>query len=409
MSGFGDLNRVNTNVQSLDAQLSLNKINKNLSDNQLRLSTGLRINRAEDDSAGFSIATKLNSRVAGLEQALQNVGDAKSVLDIAEASFDTIIDNLIEMKSLSTQAANDTLGNDERQYIAQQIAELGSEINEIANQTVFQDLDLLNGRDGSHDGSLSLTFQTGERAQDTITTNIDAVNINQLFKGSESLPIVEISELEFEADTDANNITDIVITVGEDPDVTTETITGLDISISDTSSLGEIVSAINSENIEGLTAEVFTNAEGEEDIRFINTSGEDINISFNDTGGDEVLTGEVDGVGADSDVAPGQGLMDLSGWDSGDFRSFMADVDDAIGAMADRVNAIGVSQSSLSTRELTLSQAISSNTSAASRIMDADFAKEQSESIRLQILQQTATSALAQANMGPQSVLGFIG
>src|SRR5690625_138132 len=94
MSGFGDLNRVNTNVQSLDAQLSLNKINKNLSDNQLRLSTGLRINRAEDDSAGFSIATKLNSRVAGLEQALQNVGDAKSVLDIAEASFDTIIDNL---------------------------------------------------------------------------------------------------------------------------------------------------------------------------------------------------------------------------------------------------------------------------------------------------------------------------
>ncbi|MCC5913027.1 MAG: flagellin, partial [Balneolaceae bacterium] len=44
-----------------------------------------------------------------------------------------------------------------------------------------------------------------------------------------------------------------------------------------------------------------------------------------------------------------------------------------------------------------------------SRIMDADFAKEQSESVRLQILQQTSTSALAQANMGPQSVLGFLG
>ncbi|MCH8550156.1 MAG: hypothetical protein LAT80_14895 [Balneolaceae bacterium] len=41
--------------------------------------------------------------------------------------------------------------------------------------------------------------------------------------------------------------------------------------------------------------------------------------------------------------------------------------------------------------------------------MDADFAKEQSESVRLQILQQTSTSALAQANMGPQSVLGFLG
>src|SRR5690625_4790075 len=202
MSGFGDLNRVNTNVQSLDAQLSLNKINKNLSDNQLRLSTGLRINRAEDDSAGFSIATKLNSRVAGLEQALQNVGDAKSVLDIAEASFDTIIDNLIEMKSLATQAANDTLGEDERGYIAQQIAELGSEINEIANQTVFQDLELLNGAEGGHGGSLSLTFQTGERAQDTITTNMDAVNINQLFGESRATGTYEAEKATVEDATD---------------------------------------------------------------------------------------------------------------------------------------------------------------------------------------------------------------
>jgi len=77
--------------------------------------------------------------------------------------------------------------------------------------------------------------------------------------------------------------------------------------------------------------------------------------------------------------------------------------------MNDRVNDIGMAQSSLSTREVTLSQSISANSSAASRIMDADFAKEQSQSVRLQILQQTATSALAQANMGPQSVLGFLG
>jgi flagellin len=77
--------------------------------------------------------------------------------------------------------------------------------------------------------------------------------------------------------------------------------------------------------------------------------------------------------------------------------------------MNDRVNEIGMTQSSLSTREVTLSQSISANSSAASRIMDADFAKEQSESVRLQILQQTSTSALAQANNGPQSVLGFLG
>jgi flagellin len=68
MSSFGDLNRVNTNIQSLDSQLSLNRINKGLAENQLRMSTGLRINRAEDDAAGYSIATKLNAVLRGLSR-----------------------------------------------------------------------------------------------------------------------------------------------------------------------------------------------------------------------------------------------------------------------------------------------------------------------------------------------------
>src|SRR6056297_2293002 len=186
MASFGDLNRVNTNIQSLDSQLSLNRTNKAISENQLRMSTGLRINRAEDDAAGYSIATKLNSRVAGLEQAMQNVGDAKSVLDIAESSFGTVMDNLIEMKGLATQAANDTLGEDEREYIGDQIAALAEDVNEIADQTVFQDTQLLNGDPGNtganaFSGTLSLTFQVGERSTDTLDATIEAVNVDELF------------------------------------------------------------------------------------------------------------------------------------------------------------------------------------------------------------------------------------
>jgi flagellin len=320
MASFGDLNRVNTNIQSLDSQLSLNRINRDLSDNQLKLSTGLRINRAEDDAAGYSIATKLNSRVAGLEQAMQNVGDAKSVLDIAESSFDTVMDNLIEMKSLSTQAANDTLGAEERGYIGDQISKLAGDINDVANQTVFQDTELLNGTDNT--GGVSLTFQVGERAEDTLDTTLSAVNVGTLFAGST-------------AAADAN----LGATAGAGG--------------------GEAAGA----------AIIAENAE----------SGDQGAITFTTTA------------------------------TAADFRNFLSSVDDAIGSMNDRVNEIGMTQSSLSIREVTLSQSISANSSAASRIMDADFAKEQSESVRLQILQQTATSALAQANNGPQSVLGFLG
>jgi len=182
MASFGDLNRVNTNVQSLDAQLSLNRVNRDLSNSRERLTTGKKINKAEDNAAGYSIATKLKSRAAGLEQSLQNVGDAKSVLDIAESSFDIVMDSLIEMKSLATQAANDTLGDTERGYIGDQIAAIGTDINEIANQTIYQDTELLNGANNS--GSISLTFQTGERAEDTITATVAAVNVGELFGSS---------------------------------------------------------------------------------------------------------------------------------------------------------------------------------------------------------------------------------
>ena len=111
MASFGDFNKVNTNVTAMEARLSLNKINAELGNSRLKLSTGYKINNAEDDSAGFAIATKLRSRIAGLEQALQNVSDAKSVLDIVEGSFSSIMDNLIEMKGLATQGANDTLSS----------------------------------------------------------------------------------------------------------------------------------------------------------------------------------------------------------------------------------------------------------------------------------------------------------
>ncbi len=328
MSSFGDLNRINTNIQSRDSQLSLNRINRNLAENQMRMSTGLRINKAEDDAAGYSIATKLNSRVTGLDQALQNVGDAKSVLDIAESSFDTIMDSLIEMKGLATQAANDTLGAEERKYIGEQISALGDDINEIANQSVFQDYELLNGDDGDFETDLTLVFQVGERAQDVLEANLSPVNVAALFDGDE------------------NGITGF--TAGDGADGST-----IDNIILDTTDTGP------------------------------------------GTQGSLVFNSQID---EDGDAA-----------EATDFRAFIGAVDEAINRMSDRVNDIGMSQSSLSVREVTLSQSISANEAAASRIMDTDFAKEQSESVRLQILQQTATSSLAQANQGPQSVLGFIG
>ena len=126
MGAFGDLARINTNVQSLDALNRLYRTNGSLGMRQLRLSTGSRINRAEDDSAGYSISRKLESRLRGQAQALANIGDAKSMLNVAEGSLNTIMDILGTMKEKIIQGGNDTLGSEERTLIKSQLNALST-------------------------------------------------------------------------------------------------------------------------------------------------------------------------------------------------------------------------------------------------------------------------------------------
>ena len=320
MASFGDFNKVNTNVTAMEARLSLNKINAELGDSRLKLSTGFKINNAEDDSAGFAIATKLRSRIAGLEQALQNVSDAKSVMDIVEGSYSSIMDNLIEMKGLATQAANDTLSAAERTLIANQINGLSVDINATADGAKFNGISLL------PTSASSLTFQVGEGTADTMSVALSQVDTAGLFGN------VDNTEL-----GSGNN--DIELTIAG---VTSDTTV--------------------------LTAA--THARGEIEFEMDGT--------------------EVRAVGAD-------------------FRALMTKVDTAIGTLNGYFNQLGIDQRSLSGKEVNLTEAITANNAAKSRIMDVDFAKEQSNSVRLQILQQTATAALSQANMGPQAVLGFLG
>ncbi len=320
MASFGDFNKVNTNVTAMEARLSLNKINAELGNSRLKLSTGYKINSAEDDSAGFAIATKLRSRITGLEQALQNVSDAKSVMDIIEGGYSSIMDNLIEMKGLATQAANDTFSATERTLIAKQIQSLGYDINDIADSTKFNGIAL-----NPSGGDSTLTFQTGEGTSDTYTFNLRQVDVLALF-GSASI------------DSAGN----------------------------------DIVSGANQSLLSGANAD-------------------------NDDRGEIDFTIADDGVASEVDAL------------ATDFSDLMTAVDAAVATLNGYMNEIGIDQRSMTGKEVNLTEAISANSAAKSRIMDVDFAKEQSNSVRLQILQQTATAALSQANMGPQAVLGFLG
>jgi flagellin len=111
-----------------------------------KLSSGLRINKAADDSAGLAISEKMRAQIRGLEQAQRNIQDAVSLIQTADGGLSNILDPPLQrMRELAVQAANDTLTSADRGYIQSEINELKKEIDGIADQTLFNGKKLING------------------------------------------------------------------------------------------------------------------------------------------------------------------------------------------------------------------------------------------------------------------------
>jgi len=160
------LTRVATNVNALNALNALNAINKSLGVHQLRLATGKRINSAKDDAAGWVIGKSMEARSRGLAQALNNVGDAQSLLGVADSGLQSVLDILITMKEKVTQAASDTLGTTERDAVEAQLDDLAAEIDSIVSQTSYNGVALLTGT------YTAKSFQIGSETTDTMTVSI---------------------------------------------------------------------------------------------------------------------------------------------------------------------------------------------------------------------------------------------
>ena len=129
--------RINTNTQAARSLTSLNKTSNEIGMRQLRLATGSKINSAGDDSAGFTISNKLTATTRGQAQALSNIGDAKSMLTVAEGALGSTMDILQTMKEKAIQAGNDTYGAEERAAIQTQLDALSSEIDDILGGAEF--------------------------------------------------------------------------------------------------------------------------------------------------------------------------------------------------------------------------------------------------------------------------------
>jgi flagellin len=394
------LSRIRTNLQAQLALQNLNQTNSNVGSIQEKLQTGKRINKAADDSAGYSIAAKLRARVGGQAQALRNVGDAKSILNVAEGGMNTIQDMLQQMKEKVVQGANDSNGSEERKAIRTELKALSEEIQTTLDETSFNGNKLFTDDPGGTD----FTFQVNAEKGDTFDVKIDrlsndslgvtngtteaklvgkGLSLTSLTQGDVTYTVpgstVASGEVEFEitsrTETAAGTVAISFEGTGSFEDnsgtVTSATVSTGSVTLAGGGGSLEIALGGNSLQV-GVDSNDTAFKEG--DSVFVSVDNNQLNVVDNDSAGDSLKV-----------------------------------IDSAISEISAAVSNLGDAQNRLSFKADNLNTAKINNEAARSQIEDADFAFQQVQLAKQQILQQTNISAVAQANAAPQSVLSLVG
>ncbi len=172
------MNSINTNMSALNAQVNMQKQNKDMESAMARLSSGLRINTASDDAAGSAIASKMESQVRSLGVAIRNANDAISLTQTAEGALGEVENILQRMRELSVQAGNSTLNTSDRSQIQNEINQLASEIDSISQKTNFNKVSLLSGANDK------VTMQIGINASDSLDINLQKTDVSSLGIGN---------------------------------------------------------------------------------------------------------------------------------------------------------------------------------------------------------------------------------
>ena len=183
---------VNTNYSALQGQRYLGNVQNQLTTTYQRLSSGMRINSAKDDSAGLQISDRLTSQINGLNQGNRNASDGIALAQTIEAGIDEISGMLQKVRTLSVQAANGTNTQSDRDALAKEASSLVAEMQRIATQTTYAGKTVLAGNTdksifsggGKWTAAGTMTLQVGSNKGDTISFNVESFVFSQLVNGN---------------------------------------------------------------------------------------------------------------------------------------------------------------------------------------------------------------------------------
>ena len=370
---------VSTNVASLNAQRSLAASGLELKTAMERLSSGKKINSAADDAAGFAIAERMTAQIRGLNMAAKNASDGLSMLATIENATNDVTDMLQRIRELAVQAVNDTNGSGDRNYLQSEVTSLLAEIDRVATQTVYNNMNLL---DGSRQGNIQVGTESGQNIQ----FSISSIQTTDIGKEDAKATVADI------AIADTNVV--IVNYAGTDTTITASGAT-------DDARLTSLQNALNTANVDVTVSKSST--AGQFTFTADNKVATPISIKV---GADATAAAAATATASSSNNNQMLSAIDIT--KSAKATDALATIKAAIEQVAGHRASYGALQNRLEYTVSNLMNVAEWTNAARSRIEDADFAAESARLAKAQVLQQTGTAMLAQANAASQLALQLI-
>ena len=360
-----------------------------------KLSSGTRVVSARDDAASMAIGARLNSQVEALKTATVNVGQANSMLQIADGGLATINDVLTRMKTLAVQSASGNLSDTERGFLNDEFQALDLEITRVAASTAFNGKQLLSGQNawGVDPGAVGTNIEAadgiaGFNVNDdaTFTSNDDTISIS-FDNANNIMTLTNTDNANFSQSVDLTALSNATIPTGSTANV-------------EFGDLG-ITLTLNSEF--DFTTDITAN----NTFDVVDQPGADVSLDFQIGSGNSAtvdrLTFDLTAV---SSAALGVGALNID--TQVNAQAAITGVDAAIDTLQAARSNVGVGQNRLDFAAQNLASSQENNEAARSTLLDLDVAAEMTQFTSKQILVQSGVAMLAQANQMPQNLLRLL-
>ncbi|ARP38926.1 flagellin [Vibrio syngnathi] len=373
---------VNTNVSALVAQRNISNANNMLNQSLERLASGSRINSAKDDAAGLQISNRLETQMSGIDVAVRNANDGISIMQTAEGAMNETTNIMQRMRDLSLQATNGSNSQSERAAIQEEVTALNDELNRIAETTSFGGKKLLNGSFGSS------SFQIGGSSGEAVQVGLKNMRTDDINMGGFSYVANGMANDTWEVKSNQADMT-MAFTdrFGQPQEITINAKTGDDIE--------ELATYIN-----GQTDLVSASVNDEGQLQ--------IYMSGEDTAGTISFSGSL---ASELSMSAGyyESVDDINVTDVGGAQRAVSILDTAMKYVDSHRSELGAMQNRFDHAINNLENVHENLGASNSRIKDTDYAKETTQMLKQQILQQVSTTILAQAKQAPNLALTLLG